>query len=83
MKVTFKKSNVTAEWDDRYETLLEFGEAHGIDLDFGCRMGNCTTCQQPLISGDIEYPEGHNGEPEEGNILLCSSVPKTDVVIDA
>lgn len=83
-KVTFRKSNVVADWDaSDEESILELGEAHGLDLDFGCRMGNCTACQQPIVSGDVEYPDGHTGEPEPGNQLLCCSVPKTDVVIDA
>lgn len=82
-KVTFQQSDVTAEWSEEYGSLLEMGEAHGLDLDFGCRMGNCTACQQPIVSGEVEYPNGHNGEPEEGNQLLCCSRPKTDLVIDA
>jgi hypothetical protein len=82
-KVTFKKSGITAEWTGDEESLLEFAEEQGIDLQFGCRQGNCTACQQPLLEGQIEYPDGHGGEPDDGNALLCCSVPKTDVVIDA
>ncbi len=84
-KVTFKKSGIEAEWDVNMDSLLALGENHGIDLDFGCRMGNCTACQQPILAGEVEYPDDHSGEPEEGNELLCCSVPKgdTDLVIDA
>ena len=84
-KVTFKKSGIEVEWDGSEDSLLSLGEKHGIDLDFGCRMGNCTACQQPILAGEVEYPDGHSGEPEEGNELLCSSVPKgdADLVIDA
>lgn len=82
-KVTFKKSGVTAEWKTTDNSLLELGEAEGLDLPFGCRQGNCTMCQQPLTSGEAEYPDGHTGEPDEGNILLCCSQPKGDVEIDA
>lgn len=82
-KVIFKKSDISAEWTGEQESLLELGEAKGIDLPFGCRQGNCTACQQPIISGEVEYPEGHSGVPDEGNELLCCSQPKGDVVIDA
>jgi len=82
-KVIYKNSNVTAEWTDAHPSLLDLAEAEGLELPFGCRMGNCTACQQPLASGEVEYPEGHNGEPDEGNILLCCSVPQGDVVIEA
>ena len=81
--VTFAKSGVTADWDSQQDSLLELGEVQGLDLDFGCRVGNCTACQQPLTSGKVIYPHDHNGIPEEGNILLCCSVPDGDVVIDA
>lgn len=84
-QVTFKKSDKTVEWVDQAESLLELGEDLDIDLPFGCREGNCTMCQQPILSGEIEYPNGHNGIPDDGHILLCCSRPKedSDVVIDA
>lgn len=84
-KVTFQKSNVVLEWTGNEESLLEVAEANDMDLDFGCRMGNCTACQQTLVSGEVEYPTGHTGEPDAGNVLLCCCHPKdeSDVVIDA
>lgn len=84
-KVIFKKSNETIEWTGSEESILELAEANGLDLDYGCRMGNCTACQQTIISGEVDYPNGHTGEPEQGNVLLCCCEPKgdDDVVIDA
>lgn len=84
-KITFQKSNVVVDWSANDENFLELGEANDIDLEFGCRMGNCTACQHTLVSGEVEYPTGHTGEPDEGKILLCCSQPKNgcDVVIDA
>ena len=82
-KVTFSKTDITTEWTGEHESLLELGEANGIDLPFGCRMGNCTACQQPIVAGEVHYPDGHNGVPDEGNALLCCSQPKGDIVIDA
>lgn len=84
-KINFKKSGVELDWDGTEESILEIAEANGLDLDYGCRMGNCTACQQTLVSGEIEYPNGHTGEPEEGNVLLCCCMPKddSDLVVDA
>lgn len=84
-KINFQKSGLTAVWDGSEGSILEFAEVNGLDLDYGCRMGNCTACQQKLVSGEIEYSNGHTGEPEEGNILLCCCVPKndSDLIIDA
>jgi len=84
-KVIFQQSGVEAEWTGDDESILELAEANDLDLEYGCRMGNCTACQQRVISGEVEYPMGHTGEPEEGHQLLCCSVPMgdADVVIDA
>lgn len=84
-KVIFQKSNLKCEWTGDEESILELAEANDLDLDYGCRMGNCTACQQKLVSGEVEYPNGHTGEPETGNELMCCCQPKgdADVVIDA
>ncbi|MFQ3241069.1 MAG: ferredoxin [Lentimonas sp.] len=83
--IIFKKSGVTFEWTGDEDSILEFAETHDLDLDYGCRMGNCTACQHTIISGEVEYPRGHTGEPEEGSALLCCCSPKgdADLVIDA
>ena len=85
IKVTFQKSDVEFDWDGSEDSLLEFAEANDLDLDYGCRMGNCTACQQKIISGEVEYPNGHAGEPEPGNALLCCCVPEGEetLLIDA
>lgn len=82
--VYFKKSGIEAEWDSSCDNLLELAEKNNLDLDFGCRQGNCTACQQNIIEGEVHYPDGHSGIPDEGNQLLCCSVPHSKrVVIDA
>jgi ferredoxin len=83
--VIFQKSNITALWTGDDESILELAEANDLELDYGCRMGNCTACQQTLVAGEVDYPMGHTGEPDEGNVLLCCCQPKgdADVVIDA
>ena len=84
-KITFKRSGLELEWTGDEENILEMAEANDLDLDYGCRMGNCTACQQELISGEIEYPMGHTGEPDDGYVLLCCCQPKDgqDLVIGA
>lgn len=84
-KIIFQKTGVEAEWTGDDESILECAESNDLDLDYGCRMGNCTACQQPILSGEVEYPNSHSAEPEEGTALLCCSIPKgnADVVIDA
>ncbi len=84
-KIIFKRSGVEFEWTGDDESILELAEENDLDLDFGCRMGNCTACQHEVLSGEVEYPNGHTGEPDEGHQLLCCCTPKgdDDVVINA
>jgi ferredoxin len=84
MTVTFRKSDVTSPWDPAQETILDLAEANGLSPAFSCRSGICQTCILTLIEGEIEYvDDGIIPPQEEGKVLICSSAPKTNVVIDA
>lgn len=83
LTIRFQRSEMTLDWTGEHENILEAAEDAGLLLEYGCRVGNCTMCQQPIVSGEVEYPDGHLGEPEEGDELLCCSVPRTNLVIDA
>ncbi len=83
MTVTFRESDITVPWDPAQASLLDLAEANGIAADFSCRSGICQTCICTLIEGEIEYINDDAFPPEEeGKVLICSSVPKTDIVID-
>jgi len=81
--VTFKRSNISVPWDPAHETILDLAEANGISPAFSCRAGVCHTCIVDLLEGEIEYVVDDAYQPEEvGKVLICSSAPKTSVVID-
>jgi ferredoxin len=86
LKVEFRQSNKTVEWDDSLGSILELAGEHGIEIESECEQGVCGTCKTKLISGEVEM-ETEDGlddtDLEENMILLCVSVPKTDVVIEA
>lgn len=82
LTVTFSDSGITAIWSDEYESILEFAEAQGLEPDFSCRAGICNTCHCGLIEGQVEYIDEPLVEPDEGDVLPCISIPKTDIVID-
>ena len=82
LTVTFLESDITVPWDSSLETILDLAEANGIMADFSCRSGICHTCMCELIEGEIEYIHDDVFLPEEDQVLICSSIPKTDIVID-
>ena len=69
-----------------HETILDAALRQGFDFPYGCQEGTCGTCIAGLVEGSVSYPYA---EPEslttadmaEGSILLCSAVPRSDLVI--
>ena len=82
IEVTFARSGLTANWNPSFGTLLEMAEGLGLAPAYSCRSGICHTCLCDLEEGEVEYLEEPLDPPREGAVLICSSKPKTDVVID-
>ena len=80
--VEFRKSGITAAWDDSTQSLLSFAEDLGLKPDFSCRAGICGTCVSKIVSGDVTYFEDPLEELADGELLLCCSRPKSPVVLD-
>ena len=83
INVEFSRSGATLPWDGDAESLLDFAERNGIDIDSGCRAGNCGTCITAIKSGDITYNIEPGSPPEDGSCLTCISIPKSDLTLDA
>ena len=67
----------------RKTPLLDVLLSKGIKAPFSCRKGECSACACILKSGEVEMM--HNGildpeEVEEGYVLSCQLLPKTDRV---
>ncbi|MDU0478877.1 FAD-binding oxidoreductase [Staphylococcus chromogenes] len=67
---------------DGATTILEAAESAGVQLPFGCRMGICQTCVQPLKEG-----RAHNlrtGETHEAGsrVRVCCTVANGDITLD-
>ncbi|MBI5532049.1 MAG: fatty acid desaturase [Deltaproteobacteria bacterium] len=72
---------------ERRETLLQAALRQGINFPHSCRVGGCATCKCRLAQGKVrELTEtGYllsGREIEEGYILACQSVPRSDVRIE-
>ena len=57
------------------ETILDAALRAGIDLKYGCRHGNCSTCKYLVEDGEVDF--GHasadslpDAEREEGWALM-------------
>lgn len=70
------------------DTVLEAALRAGIPLNYGCSNGNCGECKVKLLSGQVKKVHPHDyslTEVEKGNgdFLMCSYTPVTDIVIEA
>ena len=67
-------------------SILEVAEQAGVAIDSSCRSGNCGTCKQKLVSGEIRYdgePNALDGDDRaQGYILTCIAHPINQVAID-
>lgn len=84
--IKFQTSDKILKWDDRFESILELAEENGIDIEYECRQGICGTCKVKLLSGEVDMETEDGLEDEEiqnGFILTCVSVPKSDIVLEA
>jgi ferredoxin-NADP reductase/MOSC domain-containing protein YiiM len=81
-QISFTRSGVTAPWDSRFPSLLDFAEACDVPVRWSCRTGVCHTCESALIGGEVSYQPAPLEPPAQGNVLICCSQPKGDVEID-
>ncbi len=82
--VTFARSNKKLQWSADSGSILELAEANAIvNIDSGCRAGNCGSCLTAVKEGEVNYLNEPGSAPEDGSCHACIAVPKSDVVIDA
>jgi ferredoxin len=49
---------------------------------WSCRTGVCHRCESGVVAGAVAYRPDPLEPPAEGNVLICCSQPRSDVVID-
>ncbi|MCG7920791.1 MAG: 2Fe-2S iron-sulfur cluster-binding protein [Candidatus Thiodiazotropha lotti] len=83
ISVTFSQSGKQVAWSKESNSLLEFAETQGIDIDSGCRAGSCGSCQTRLTAGEVEYSQQPDADVDDGYCLLCISKPKGNLTLVA
>jgi ferredoxin-NADP reductase/phenylpropionate dioxygenase-like ring-hydroxylating dioxygenase large terminal subunit len=83
VRVKFARSEIEATWSREDGTLLELAEEVGLAPAFGCRSGICGTCKTQILRGAVDYLDEPLADREEGEILICCSVPRAARDADA
>ncbi len=81
-RITFRRSGKEAISDGE-QPILQAGEAAGVQLPFGCRMGICHSCVGRLRSGQVrDLRTGRvHGQPGE-ELRTCVNAPEGAIEID-
>jgi ferredoxin-NADP reductase/MOSC domain-containing protein YiiM len=80
--VTFARSGIATRFPASEHSVLDLADACDVPTRWSCRTGVCHTCSTPLLSGSISYSPEPLEPPADGEVLICSAQPKTDIVLD-
>ena len=80
--VSFARSGLIVHWDPAFQSLLELAEACDVPVRWSCRTGVCHSCESGLIAGSVSYQPEPLERPADGNLLICCSQPREEVMLD-
>jgi ferredoxin-NADP reductase/MOSC domain-containing protein YiiM len=80
--VSFARTGFDVRWQPAFGSLLELAEACDVPVRWSCRTGVCHTCETGLVAGSVDYHPEPVDAPASGDVLICCSQPKGDIVID-
>lgn len=81
--VQFNRTGKSLAWDGRFSSLLDFALEHGVEIESGCRSGNCGSCEVAIREGRVTAVAESSVDCEEGSCLACISIPEGSIVLDA
>jgi ferredoxin-NADP reductase/uncharacterized protein YcbX len=80
-QVRFSGSDRQATWKPASGSLLDLAEACGLTPRVDCRVAACNVCATAVTAGSTAYTTPPMVPPPDGEVLICSAVPTSDVTV--
>lgn len=80
--VTFARSGKSASWSPSDGTLLDLALKNDIEVAYSCRLGDCQSCVQKVISGVVDHVGDETPLLSLNQALLCLAVPRGNLELD-
>ena len=84
--ITLKQTDGTVDTFecDEDTTILDALEEAGLDHNFSCRAGSCSSCCMKIVEGTVNQEDQFfldDEQMEDGFVLTCVALPTSDLTL--
>ena len=84
--ITLKQTNGTVDTFecDEDTTILDALEEAGLDHNYSCRAGSCSSCCMKIVEGTVNQEDQFfldDEQMEDGFVLTCVALPTSDLTL--